>query len=366
MTVMRIFGALLALSASLNMTSANAAQDADDTLTSVKESIRQSTPAIQIQRDAPKYPRTELQRGREAWVHVTYCIDESGSIQNVSVLDSIGNDNFDEAAVKTVRNWKYEPAIQNGKPAWQSRNEVYIMFALEQEDLGASRKFIRQFKKLSAYIKNNDLQAADELFWQIYETKNLSLYELGKLWAQRVRYEALVGDYYKLNMALKRATASHGSWIEPESYVQLLKARTQVEVHLGKYDRALHSFRDLAKAAGDEAAEVVALRPTIDRLQSMIVGETVMQINAEVRPRGDCQMCNDSWDFTPVRPDFTITNIKGTLDSLDMRCDNKRFEAKVAESVDWHIPDDWGKCHIQVYGEPGTTFNVLMLPDGAS
>jgi len=333
-----------------------------EALTTVLESVVQSSPAVQIKRDAPDYPRLELRKGREAWVHVTYCIDETGTIQNVSVLDSIGNESFDKAAIKTVENWEYEPAIQDGKPAWQSRNEVYINFAIEKDDLGASRKFIRQFNKLGDYLEAGKLEDADKLFWQVYETSNLSLYELGKLWAQRVRYEAMTGDYYRLNLALKRATASHGIWIEKESYVRLLKIRVQVEIQLGKYSQALHSFDDLVDAADDDAEEVAELQPVIERLRSIIDGDKVLPINAEVRERGGCLYCNNSWDFTPVRNDFTITNIQGNLDSLDMRCDNKRLEAKVADLLEWHIPEKWGKCHIQIYGEPGTTFDVLMMP----
>ena len=211
-------------------------------------------------------------------------------------------------------------------------------------------------------IEEKDHEAADELFREVYNNHDLSLYELGKLWAQRVRIDALQGDFYKMNMALERATASHGSWTEKDSYVQLLKLQTQVELHLGKYHEAIHSFNDLVDATGEEADEVTALQPAIDRLRSMIDIDTVLQIPAEIRARGDCTYCNDSWNFTPVRNDFTFSNINGTLKSIDMRCDHKRFEAIVSDDVEWHIPEKWGKCHIQVYGEPGTTFDVLMLP----
>jgi TonB family protein len=364
MRLTRIPYASALLWASLLAPAAPAAEEPDNVPANVSESARQSTPAVQIRRDAPEYPRSELRKNREAWVHITYCIDETGAIQNVSVLDSIGNNAFDQAAIETVKNWEFEPAIQNGEPAWQSRNEVYINFAIETDDLSrkARPKFVRQFRKLGDYIDDGKLAEADKFFWQIYEAGDLSLYELGKLWAQRVRYEAKTGDYYRLNMALKRATASHGSWIEKDSYVRLLKARVQVEVRLGKYNQAMHSYGDLVEATGDDNEDVAAVRPIIERLREMIAGDQVLQIQAEVRSRGECIYCNNSWDFTPVRADFTITNIQGSLTSLDMRCDNKRFEAAVADLVEWHIPENWGKCHIQIYGEPGTTFDVFMLP----
>ena len=340
--------------------------DAEESFKAVTESIQESLRAKQLVQEPPEYPRQELRRGREAWVHVTYCIDETGSVQNASVLDSIGNNAFDEAALQTVQKWAFEPALQNGTPAWQSRNEVYINFALQPERLGASRRFIKQFRKISKLIEAEDIDAADELFWETYNTYDLSLYELGKLWAQRVRIDAMQGDLYKLNMALTRATASHGSWIEKDSYVRLLGIQTQVRVQLGKYHEAMHSFNELIDEAGDDDEAVAKLQPTIDNLRSLINGDKILRIPAQVRARGDCTYCNDSWDFIPVRNDFQIVSIQGTLNSIDMRCDHKRIEMNVSDEVQWHIPEKWGTCHIQLYGEPGTTFDVLMLPTNES
>ena len=328
----------------------------------IAETARHFTRAKTIKKSAPHYPQSELRRGREAWVHVTYCVDESGNVQNVTVLDSIGSDRFESEAVKTVQNWEYEPATQDGKPAWQSRNEVLISFALSGDNKGASRKFINQYRKLGALIEAGDLEASDALFWDIYNTEKLSLYELGKLWSQRVRHEAMAGDVYRTHMALTRATASHGDWIDKDSYVQLLSVRAQLEIQLGKYYEAIRSYRDLVETTGEDDERVLKLQPMIESLEAMIAGDKILGIPAEIRPRGDCKFCNDSWDFTPVRNNFTLKNIQGSLESIDMRCDHKRFESAVSDQVEWDVPEAWGQCHIQIYGEPGTTFDVFLLP----
>jgi TonB family protein len=310
---------------------------------------------------APEYPRIDLNRGREAWVRITYCIDESGAVQNVSVLDSIGNERFDRAAIKTVEQWKFEPAMQSGKPVWQSRNNVLVNFSLEGEERGASKIFATKYRQLGRLIEADKLKAADELFHKIYETYDLNLYELAKLWAQRVRYESKVGDLYKLDLALQRATASDGEWIDKQSYIQLLGVRAMVELKLGKYQEARRSYDELIDAAGNDAENVVAMRGTFEKVQTMIDGDQILKIEAEVRPRDECAFCNNSWNFSPVRNDFTLANIRGTLKSIDMRCDNKRFESDVTEFVEWHIPKSWGSCQVHIYGEPGATFDVLML-----
>ena len=339
--------------------------DVEQAVETVIGSIHQAVPAKQINQAAPVFPQLELRRGREAWVHLTYCINEEGTTQNISVLDSVGTDAFEKAAIKTVQKWEFEPALQDGKPVWQSRNEIYIQFALSDSDLGASRKFATRFRRMSKLIEEQKFQEADELFWEVYRRFDLSLYELAKLWAQRVRYEAAVGDTYKLHMALSRATASDGKWIDSKSYIRLLEARTRVELKLGRYHDARGSFRELIDATSETAEEVVALKPTFENLHSVIESDAGFRIKAEVRQRYDCAYCSDSWHFTPVRNDFTFTNVVGALKSIDMRCDHKRFEALASELVDWHIDDRWGTCHIQVYGEPGTTFDVVMLPPRA-
>ncbi|MGB5492487.1 MAG: energy transducer TonB [Woeseiaceae bacterium] len=344
-----------------------AASDTDvvelqEKLEAVISSSRQLSPAKQIERGVPRYPRSELRKGTQAWVNVAYCIDESGSPQNVSVVDSIGSSKFERAAVDAVNKWRFEPARIDGEPSWQSRNQTIITFAIEQGNEGARRSFIKEFRKIGNLIDHDKLDDADKRFKRVLDTYELSLYELSKLWAQRVRYEGKRGDMHKLDMALHRATASKGEWIDKKSYVRLLKLRTQVEIGIGKYHGARRTFRELIEAAGEDSEEVVALQPTMDRLQAMIAGNEVLKISAEVRSRNECHYCNDSWYFSPVRNDFTINNIAGNLSSIEMRCDHKRFESAVADLVEWHIPDDWGRCYVQVYGEPGTTFDVLMLP----
>lgn len=337
-------------------------ESASGPVDAVIASAQLTVQAKQLIRTAPKYPMSELYKGREAWVHITYCIDESGSVQNISILDSVGNEMFDQAAIDTIEQWKFEPALKNGEPVWQSRNDVWISFAIEDDLRGAKRSFRKSYKDLGKLIEDGELLEADALFWKIYQTADLNMFELTMLWALRVRYEGKIGDTYKLDMALHRATASNGEWISKKSYAQLLSLRSSVELQLGKYHEARHSYNDLVDVLGEDAEKVVELRPMFERLRTMIESDQILAIKAEVRARGECAYCNDSWNFSPVRNDFKFSNINGTLKSIDMRCDNKRFESDVTELVEWHIPESWGTCRIHIYGEPGTTFDVLMLP----
>lgn len=343
-------------------TDAQRAQEVQETIDEVVDSSRRLVPAKQIERSAPIYPRKALREGRQAWVRVAYCIDESGATQNVTVLDSVGTERFNKAAVNAVKRWRYEPALIDGQPSWQSRNQTIISFAIDGRNRGGSRRFVKQFKKIRGFLDEQNFEEADNLFWHVYETFDLSLYELAKLWALRARYEGARGDIYKLDTALHRATASKGQWIDKESYVQLLKLRTRVEVQTGQYRSAINSFNQLVKATAEDSEEVVELRPLVQRLKDMIDSDAILKISAKVMTKDECHLCNDSWAFSPVRNDFKLASINGNLTSIEMRCDHERFESAVSDLVEWHIPDSWGTCHVQIYGDPGTTFDVLLMP----
>ena len=338
----------------------------NDDVDDVIQSARSYSPAIVIERTAPKYPRLELNRGHEAWVHVTYCIDESGQTRNVSVVDSTGGRHFDDAAIETVEDWQFEPAMLDGEPSWQSRNQTYITFAIESDERGASRRFVRAFRKLGNYMDEKNLEEADALFQNVLANYDLSLYELSKLWAQRVRYEGLRGDMRGMDEALHRATASKGQWIERDEYIRLLKLRVQVEISIGQYNAALEGFEELEEQAGEDSEEVKTLLPSISQLRAYIDGDQAIRIQAEVRNRFGCDDCDSRWSFKPLRDSFALADVSGELSRVDMRCDHKRFESIVSDEVTWKIPERWGGCYVYFYGDAGTTFDVVMMSSANS
>ena len=357
--VLVALGVTLAASAKAEDSTAAAADAAAD----LAETARLYVPAKAIERKAPSYPRVPLSNGREAWIHVAYCIDESGKPQNVSVLDASGSAQFERAAIDSVKEWRFEPALVNGKPSWQSRNQSYITFASEEEQRGASRPFIARYKKLRKLIQEDKLDEADEVFNRMLASDKLNLYELGRLWEQRVRYELKSGDMLKLDLALHRATASNGEWIEPETYQYMLAMRVKVHAQLGHYSGARSDFEKLAESAGEDSPLVQELIPLMDQVNAALDSGSMLQIEGEVREKGGCHGCDDSYRFTPEYRTLALRDIDGTLDSIEMRCDRRHFESEISELVEWQIPDEWGKCSVQIRGEPGTTFKVLMIPD---
>lgn len=67
---------------------------------------------------APEYPAFAIRTGIEGLVYLEVDVYKDGSTGNIKVLKSLmsGPGGLDEAAVNTVKNWKFQPGRSGGRP----------------------------------------------------------------------------------------------------------------------------------------------------------------------------------------------------------------------------------------------------------
>ena len=63
---------------------------------------------------APEYPKVARQIGASGVVQIEAMIGIDGKVRNAKVLS--GNPMLQKAAIDAVMEWKYKPALLNGKP----------------------------------------------------------------------------------------------------------------------------------------------------------------------------------------------------------------------------------------------------------
>lgn len=63
----------------------------------------------------PSYPRSALRSGSEGSVVVSIAVGADGVPTDVQVVERSGNRELDRAAMQAARDWRFEPAIRNGK-----------------------------------------------------------------------------------------------------------------------------------------------------------------------------------------------------------------------------------------------------------
>lgn len=84
-----------------------------------------------LKNPAPPYPPLSRRMGEEGKVLLRVSVNPQGTADSVEIKTSSGSQRLDDAAQKTVLNWKFIPA-KRGEVAVQSWVVVPIIFKLEQ------------------------------------------------------------------------------------------------------------------------------------------------------------------------------------------------------------------------------------------
>ena len=84
-----------------------------------------------LKNPAPNYPPLSRRMGEEGKVILRVLVNPQGSADSVEIRTSSGSQRLDDAAVNTVKHWKFIPA-KRGDTAVQSAVLVPIIFKLEQ------------------------------------------------------------------------------------------------------------------------------------------------------------------------------------------------------------------------------------------
>ena len=89
--------------------------------------------AVPMVRVPPTYPERALQRGIEGRVLIEFTISKSGAVKDAKVIAYEPSQIFNKAALKAVKQWKYNPKIVNGEPVEQRGLKVSFPFRLGNE-----------------------------------------------------------------------------------------------------------------------------------------------------------------------------------------------------------------------------------------
>ena len=89
-----------------------------------------SSNAAYLNNPRPSYPSISRRMGEQGKVMLRVLVDENGLPQQIEIKESSGFDRLDEAALASVRNWRFVPGKRNGVPEamW---NIVPVNFVLE-------------------------------------------------------------------------------------------------------------------------------------------------------------------------------------------------------------------------------------------
>jgi protein TonB len=87
---------------------------------------------IPLVRINPDYPPRALSRGLEGWVQVQFTITPTGTVTDAIVVNAEPKNIFDDAALKAIARWRYNPKVESGVAVERVGVQTIIRFQLEQ------------------------------------------------------------------------------------------------------------------------------------------------------------------------------------------------------------------------------------------
>ena len=79
---------------------------------------------IPLSRQPPQYPHKAARRRIEGWVRVSFRVTETGTVEDVVILDSDPPGVFEQAAVKAVYRWRFKPRLVDGQATAGTAEQV--------------------------------------------------------------------------------------------------------------------------------------------------------------------------------------------------------------------------------------------------
>ena len=104
--------------------------DAGSAMSKMSLSAGSDRDTIPLVRVPPDYPQRAFSRGLEGWVQVQFTITGTGSVTDAVVVKS-SNKIFEEAALKSIARWRYNPKIEGGVAVDRVGVQTIIRFTLE-------------------------------------------------------------------------------------------------------------------------------------------------------------------------------------------------------------------------------------------
>jgi protein TonB len=96
----------------------------------VEGSDRDVIPLVRIE---PEYPMRALSQRIEGWVLVQFTVSAAGTVKDARVVNSEPKGVFDEAVLKAVSRWKYNPKIQEGVAVERVGLQVILNFKMDDK-----------------------------------------------------------------------------------------------------------------------------------------------------------------------------------------------------------------------------------------
>ncbi|MDE0176977.1 MAG: energy transducer TonB [Gammaproteobacteria bacterium] len=305
-----------------------------------------------VSRATPTYPLTAVRNNKEGWVRLDFMVDTDGQPYEIVVTESVGDEVFHDAAIRALEKSRFEPARFEGKPL-DAGHHLYYHF--EMDSSGARAWFVRIYRAAMRAIGEGDQEKADSLFEELDSSGPLNLYEDAFLHVAKSGYYATWGNEQQQLKALDRAVGHRSAEKRvPESlYTSLQRARFLLLVKTQDFGRAIQTFETLSEYPLDDEL-LNPLRAVVDELETLRLDDRGYSVPGDFGDRY-------TWSYQLFKDEFFLADVEGQIEEIKLRCARKYVFLRFDPDLQYKIEREYLPCHLQLVGDPGTTFRLIQF-----
>jgi hypothetical protein len=149
-------------------------------------------------------------------------------------------------------------------------------------------------------------------------------------------------------------TDRKGEYLGSEAHRLLLNRMFVLQINQSQYLDALDTFQRVETQENNDE-NIAMLKPYVNQILNVLKSDQVIAIPGKVKQDGD-------WWHALSRRAFSLRDVDGTLNTVELRCHNKSELYTATTDSTWNIPASWGRCSVRVVGDTDSQFTLLEIP----
>lgn len=304
------------------------------------------------------YPIGERHAGYGGWVQFIFMVDREGKPYELRLMDYAGSKGFIGAGEKALLRSTFTPALVDGV-AVDGRYGMIYHFGRRGGGTGAGasrRSFVPLYTAYLQALNEGPGEKAASLLEELADASRNN-YEHAFLNVARYYFAREYGSSLEQMRFLSRALRqsfterNHRSFLPDDQAISVRRELFRLQVENNYLGEAMETYELIQQQGDDESMEL--LEGVVAELEEMKRNEASFGIAVTLDDSG-------SWGAELFKNQLYLHTVEGKVDGMKLRCDTNFFSFTFDPETDYSIPEEWGKCHLEILGAPRTTFVLVQ------
>jgi TonB family protein len=303
----------------------------------------------------PRYPDKEVRQWGEGWVRFQISITEAGTVKDLRLHDAIGAPIYGEMAAADLRQFKFDPAVLQGKPvtvhtpfdfSYQIPNVKFggahvphVSAFAQARNLRAERKYAEALDVLNS-VRNERFNMHEAALWS---------------YSYALTYMGL-NDWRRALRHVEHAVLYRGEYLDRFVRPEALALDIELLARDHKHYSALCTYADLKKQY-PKFKPSAALTQVLDGSYAELAASTPVRTEVELTESGRADVPT-FWRHRLLRRSFSIEAVQGPVSRFLLVCPTVQIGEPVQAGQKFETPPEWGICRLSVFGDAGARFTL--------